>query len=150
MHVVSHSVMLLLERAVYVAHFPRPAATALQVHSVAKQSFAEHVCRGRCAHRSERPAGRRRFDAHPLVVAGSALPIRFYAGAPLITSTGHRIGAMCAILRVHHCDRLASLPAGGPCLALAAGTVWKGAAALAKGRRAMQRHTVVLPTLNKS
>ncbi|KAK9834150.1 hypothetical protein WJX81_003157 [Elliptochloris bilobata] len=38
-----------------------------------------------------------RFDAHPLVVGGDALPIRFYAGAPLITSTGHRIGAMCLV-----------------------------------------------------
>ena len=53
-----------------------------------------------CA-RSDGPAGCCRFDAHPLVVGGNALPIRFYAGAPLILSTGHRIGAMCAILRVH-------------------------------------------------
>lgn len=54
--------------------------------------------------RSDGLAGCCRFDAHPLVVGGDALPIRFYAGAPLILSTGHRIGAMCAILRVQLID----------------------------------------------
>ena len=37
------------------------------------------------------------------MVGQSALPIRFYAGAPLITSSGHRIGAMCVTL---HCPEL--------------------------------------------
>jgi GAF domain-containing protein len=37
--------------------------------------------------------GMRRFADHPMVVA-SPNPIRFYAGAPLIASTGHRLGAM--------------------------------------------------------
>ncbi len=34
-----------------------------------------------------------RFQNHPLVVANPN-PIRFYAGAPLIASNGHRLGAM--------------------------------------------------------
>ena len=66
---------------------------------------AENVLAHTC---SDGRAGFCRFDAHPLVVGGNALPIRFYAGAPLILSTGHRIGAMCAILRMHHCDWLAT------------------------------------------
>lgn len=55
-------------------------------------------------------------------MGGSALPIRFYAGAPLITSTGHRIGAMCAVLHVHHCGWLQ------PCLSEAHACTggWRG------------------------
>ncbi|EIE27058.1 hypothetical protein COCSUDRAFT_45719 [Coccomyxa subellipsoidea C-169] len=37
-----------------------------------------------------------RFADNPLVAKG-VHPIRFYAGAPLIASNGHRIGAMCLI-----------------------------------------------------
>lgn len=58
-----------------------------------------------CESRALIGSGRRRhrFNDHPLVAGGSALPIRFYAGAPLILSTGHRIGAMCATLTGSDC-----------------------------------------------
>ena len=39
------------------------------------------------------PPLQNRFQNHPLVVANPT-PIRFYAGAPLIASNGHRLGAM--------------------------------------------------------
>ena len=38
-----------------------------------------------------------RFRTHPNVMGEPY--IRFYAGAPLITSTGHRLGTLCAFER---------------------------------------------------